>query len=236
LATFDVTRRTRRSATALVLLAVAAGTGCTRIDNALASVPVFAFMRSSPAFDPYEHPLPPPPGAIPYESPAGLVLPPLEATDQALREFAASPLGINPLAADDAAALALGQVMYDRHCSVCHGVEGRGDGPVIGQGRFPLAPSLVVAPATGLSDGYVYGVVRAGRGLMPAYGARMTHIERWAVVNYVNHLQGAAGAAPQPPPTDTAAAMSLPADAPAPGPDPTPAPAAPAPDTAATPQ
>jgi mono/diheme cytochrome c family protein len=81
-------------------------------------------MRSSPAFDPYEHPLPPPPGAIPYESPGGLVLPPLEATDQALREFAASPLGVNPLAADDAAALALGQVMYDRHCSVCHGVEG----------------------------------------------------------------------------------------------------------------
>ena len=31
---------------------------------------------------------------------------------------------------------------------------------------------------------------------MPAYGARMTHIERWAVVNYVNTLQGSAGAAP----------------------------------------
>ncbi|HSJ05729.1 MAG TPA: cytochrome c [Longimicrobiales bacterium] len=233
MATFDVTRRARsRSATALVLLAVAAGTGCTRIDNALASVPVFAYMRSSPAFDPYEHPLPPPPGAIPFESPGGLVLPPLEATDQALREFAASPLGVNPLAADDAAALALGQVMYDRHCSVCHGVEGRGDGPVIGQGKFPLAPSLVVAPATGLSDGYVYGVVRAGRGLMPAYGARMTHIERWAVVNYVNHLQGAAGVAPQPAPADTTAATTMPA--PAPG---TPAePAAPAADTAATPQ
>ena len=30
---------------------------------------------------------------------------------------------------------------------------------------------------------------------MPSYGARMTHIERWSVVTYVNSLQGAAGAA-----------------------------------------
>jgi hypothetical protein len=46
----------------------------------------------------------------------------------------------------------------------------------------------------------MYAVVRAGRGRMPAYGARMTHIERWAVVNYVNTLQAPAarrrGAAP----------------------------------------
>lgn len=193
----------------IALLGLAAGTGCTRIDNALASVPVFAFMRDAPSFDPYEHPLPPPPGSIPFESPAGPVLPPLAATDQALREFAAGPWGQNPLAADDAVALALGQVMYERHCAVCHGPTGRGDGPIIGQGRFPFAPSLVAPPATDLSDGYAYGIVRAGRGLMPAYGARMTHVERWAVVTYMNRLQVDAAPAPAgttPAPADTAPA------------------------------
>jgi mono/diheme cytochrome c family protein len=187
-----------RAITVFALVGLVA-TGCTRIDNALASVPVFAFMRNAPSFDPYEHPLPPPPGAIPFRSPNGLVLPPLEGSEAALTAFAAGPWGQNPFAADDAAVLALGQVMYERHCAVCHGVQARGDGPMVGQGKFPLMPSLVAAPATDRSDGYVYGVIRAGRGLMPAYGARMTHEERWAVVVYVNALQGAAGAVPPQP-------------------------------------
>lgn len=168
---------------------------CTRIDNALASVPIFAFLREAPSFDPYEHPLPPPPGSVPFMSPNGESLPPLEASEAALNAFAASPDGQNPLAGDDPAALALGQVMYERHCAVCHGVQGAGDGPLAGPGRFPVVPPLVSGTALGRADGYVYGVIRAGRGLMPSYGARMTHIERWSVVTYVNSLQGAAGAA-----------------------------------------
>jgi mono/diheme cytochrome c family protein len=200
LETYNAARRRRPLLAGLALLSLAAGTACTRIDDALASVPIFAFMRNSPAFDPYEHPLPPAPGSVPYLSPNGPVLPPLAATDQALNAWAAGPWGQNPFAADDQAVLAQGQVMYDRHCAVCHGVAGTGDGPMFGQGRFPLMPSLIAPPATGLSDGYVYGVIRAGRGLMPGYGARMTHDERWAIVVYVNALQAAAGVAPQPAP------------------------------------
>lgn len=182
-------------ATVLLLLTVLAGAGCTRIDNALARVPIFAFLRDAPFFDPYEHPLPPPPGAVPFESPNGPPLPPLEATEQALNEFAASPYGRNPLAADDPEALALGRIMFERHCSVCHGPTGLGDGPIIGPTKFAFPPpSLLEAPATGRSDGYIYAIIRAGRGLMPAYGARMTHTERWAVVAYVNQLQAEAGA------------------------------------------
>jgi mono/diheme cytochrome c family protein len=149
---------------------------------------------------PYEHPLPAPPGSVPFESPNGPALPPLAATDAALREFAAGPWGQNPLAADDQAALALGPIMYDRHCAVCHGATGAGDGPLAGPGRFPVIPPVNGGASLALSDGYVYAIIRAGRGLMPAYGARMTHTERWAVVNYVNQLQGGAGAAPAPQP------------------------------------
>ena len=193
MATFSASRGRLR--TGIALFAIGGGAGCTQIDNALAAVPVFAFLRESPSFDPYEHPLPSPPGSIPFESPNGPVLPPLEANEQALNEFAAGPHGRNPLAADDQAALALGQVMYDRHCAVCHGSQGGGDGPMSGPGRFPIIPPLVSGEAINRSDGYLYAIIRAGRGLMPAYGARMTHIERWSVVNYVNQLQANAGAA-----------------------------------------
>jgi mono/diheme cytochrome c family protein len=145
--------------------------------------------------------LPPPPGSIPFQSPNGPVLPPLAGSDAALNAWAVGPWGQNPLAADDAAALTLGRVMYDRHCGVCHGAQGRGDGPLVGQGKFPVMPSLLTPPATERADGYVYGIIRAGRGLMPAYGARMTHTERWAIVTYVNSLQHATGVTqPQPQP------------------------------------
>jgi mono/diheme cytochrome c family protein len=180
----------------LALLGTAGVTGCTRIDDALAGVPGFMFMRNSPAFDPYGHPLPPAPGSVPFESPAGPALPPLEASERALAEFAAGPWGQNPLAWDDAATLAAGRIMYERHCLVCHGTLGLGDGPIVGGGRFPpVVPSLLAPPATDRVDGYVYGVIRAGRGLMPAYGPRMTDAERWATVNYVRQLQAQGAAA-----------------------------------------
>jgi mono/diheme cytochrome c family protein len=199
---------TARPWAALAILAVLSP-GCTRIDNAIAAVPFFTHLREAPSFDPYEHPLPPPPGSVPYISPNGEELAPLEASEAAFARFEASPQGRNPLAADDPAALALGQVMYDRHCSVCHGPQGAGDGPLVGPRKFVEGFVLPLdrGTALGRSDGYIYAVVRAGRGRMPAYGARMTHIERWSVVTYVRSLQGVAGAAQ----TDTSATPAGPA-------------------------
>lgn len=185
--------RTRWAVLALVALTVP---GCTRIDNALAKVPIFAFMHEAPSFDPYEHPLPPPPGSVPFMSANGEALAPLEASEAAFAAFEASPQGRNPLGPDDPAALELGRVMYERHCFVCHGATGAADGPVAAVYPQGFVLPLISGTALGRSDAYIYAVIRAGRGRMPAYGARMTHIERWAVVNYVNTLQDAAGAAP----------------------------------------
>lgn len=180
------------------LAVVMAGTSaCTQIDNALARVPVFAFLREAPSMDPYEMVRMPPPGAVPFESPLGRVLPPMEATEAGLQAFAASEYGRNPYTAvaSDSAWLAYGQEMYDRYCFVCHGTTGAGDGPVIGPDVFPMGMSLITGNAPGRSDGYTYGIIRVGRGLMPAYGSRTTDAERWAIVNYVRQLQRAGGAA-----------------------------------------
>jgi mono/diheme cytochrome c family protein len=177
----------RRTPLALALLLAPAG--CTQIDNALAQVPVFAFMRAAPSFSAQENPRPSPPGAVPYDAPLGEIFAPMEGTDPALRAFADGPHGRNPFPVDDPAMRELGRVMYDRHCSVCHGALGRGDGPIIRPGGFPLASDLVDGPAIAQSDGYIYAIIRAGRGLMPAYGARIAHHERWAIVNHVRALQ-----------------------------------------------
>lgn len=198
----------------LLAAALTLGTGaCTRIDNALASVSFLSFMRNAPSFDPYEAPRPAPPGSVPFNSPVGELLPPLEGTEAALNAFAAGPFGTNPLAADDSAALALGTVMFNRHCAVCHGDTGQGNGPAVGPTKFPFAPNIVAPPTTGRPDGYIYGIIRAGRGLMPSYGARTTHLERWAMVNYVKQLQALAPTLPmQLPPTSPTDRPVLPQD------------------------
>jgi mono/diheme cytochrome c family protein len=172
---------------------LATAPACTRLDNALASVPAFAFLRSSPAFDPYEATRPAPPGAVPYRGPQGAPLPPTPATEAGLREFAAGPYGTNPFPVDDAL-LAQGRTMYDRHCMACHGPGGAGDGPIVGEGRYPpIARNLLLPAAVELPDGYIYGIVRVGRGLMPAYGSKTTHRERWAITEYLRQLQRQAG-------------------------------------------
>jgi mono/diheme cytochrome c family protein len=193
----------------LVLVVVLGLTGCTRFENVMASIPVFSFLRNAPSLDPYEAPRPAPPGSVPFLSPAGEVPIGLVSTEQSLVAFGATAR--NPLMANDTAALNRGKVMFDRHCMVCHGTEGKGDGPILNKpgvtGKFPFAPNLTLPFTVARSDGYVYGIIAVGRGLMPPYGPRMTHLERWATVLYVRQLQRAAGAAP----------AAAPAPPPAPG-------------------
>jgi mono/diheme cytochrome c family protein len=187
-------RRVLATIAALGLLAFSAG--CTRFENVMASIPVFSFLRNAPSFDPYEAPRPAPPGSVPFNTPAGESLGPLEATEVALNEFGNRVR--NPLAANDTLALRSGQVMFERHCAVCHNLDAKGNGPIVGPGKFPMGPNLTLPVTVARSDGYIYAIIRAGRGLMPAYGPRMSHLERWATVNYLRQLQRSSGAQPQP--------------------------------------
>jgi mono/diheme cytochrome c family protein len=186
----------------------------------MASIPVFSFLRNSPAIDPYEAPRPAPPNSVPFSSPAGDVPLPISNSEAGLTAFGATAR--NPVSASDTMAMKLGQVMYDRHCYVCHGPQGHGDGPIINkpgeQGKFPFALNLTLPLTVGRTDGYLYGVIDVGRGLMPPYGPRMTNLERWATVNYVRQLQRASGAS-VPAPQTPSPAPPRPANAPG-APDP----------------
>jgi mono/diheme cytochrome c family protein len=90
----------------------------------------------------------------------------------------------------DSAALALGQERFEQFCMPCHGYEGRGDGPVVGPNRIPPIPTLDLTTdrAVGYTDGYMWGMISNGRGLMPSYH-RIPLDERWPIVAYVRQLQ-----------------------------------------------
>jgi Cytochrome C oxidase, cbb3-type, subunit III len=91
---------------------------------------------------------------------------------------------------------AAGDTLYQNFCSVCHGPTGNADGTV---SRQIGAPSLLTARARVYSDGYIYSIIRYGRGVMPRYGDKVyAPIERWAIVNHVRKLQRQSPAPPGP--------------------------------------
>jgi mono/diheme cytochrome c family protein len=94
---------------------------------------------------------------------------------------------------------AAGDTLYQNFCSVCHGPTGNADGTV---SRQLGAPSLLTARARAYSDGYIYSIIRYGRGVMPRYGDKVYDpTGRWAIVNHVRKLQARTPAAPAAPGT-----------------------------------
>ncbi len=99
--------------------------------------------------------------------------------------FAAIP---SPLAAD-ARSLANGKLEYQINCAVCHGNAGDANGGLkrVNAG-YAFAPSLLTDLAKTRTVGYMYGIIRNGRGVMPNYN-RIEEADRWDVANYVQALQ-----------------------------------------------
>jgi mono/diheme cytochrome c family protein len=85
------------------------------------------------------------------------------------------------------ASLVNGRKLYQINCAVCHGVSGHGDGTATKYGIFPINLTTDVAKA--YTDGYIYGMIRNGRGSMPTYN-RIEEMDRWDLINYLRGLQG----------------------------------------------
>lgn len=110
-------------------------------------------------------------------------------------EYAGEPVAAeanlkNPLAGDESLeGKLLGQKHYETQCMVCHGVKGAGDGPVASKMALK-PPPLISDKVKAMKDGRIYHILHDGQGLMNPYS---THIRdekaRWAVVNYIRHLQ-----------------------------------------------
>ena len=96
-------------------------------------------------------------------------------------------LGENPLPATSDV-LANGKSLYEANCAVCHGPQGRGDGPGA-SGLNPPPPDLR-GPAVAWSDGQIAAQIQNGRGAMPPFRAVLNDEGIWSVVRYVRALQG----------------------------------------------
>ncbi|GBD32800.1 hypothetical protein HRbin33_01774 [bacterium HR33] len=152
-------------------------------DDVIAAVPWFAVMKRSIAVAPYRNvaPRPPVPGTVPVDGSE----PPLPITRDNLPRIDRL---VNPVQRTSES-IERGRDRYQIYCQVCHGPEGHGDGPVVP--KFFPPPDLTAQQARSYTDGYIYTIIRHGRGIMPAYGDKIRGEDRWHLVNYIRVLQGA---------------------------------------------
>ena len=94
--------------------------------------------------------------------------------------------------------LARGQERFGIYCAVCHGVSGRGDGPIHQRATKLATEGLAnwVPPSSLLDDlvrnrpdGHIFNTISYGIRNMPAYGPQIDPADRWAIVAWVRELQ-----------------------------------------------
>lgn len=94
---------------------------------------------------------------------------------------------LNPLRVD-MELLRRGQDRFNKHCAVCHGEAGYGNGIVTKYG-FPSIPSYHTDQVRGMPDGEIFSIITNGKGLMMPYGPQVRPRDRWAIVAYIRALQ-----------------------------------------------
>jgi mono/diheme cytochrome c family protein len=95
---------------------------------------------------------------------------------------------VNPVSADSAS-VNRGRINYQINCAVCHGPAGMGNGPATKYGMPGMGIGAGSNAANRFTDGYIFGMIRNGRGVMPPYN-RIEEPDRWDIVNYLRTLQG----------------------------------------------
>jgi len=157
----------------LALLAAAAFTvaslsSCERIDRN---------MWDNPAFKPQEEPVRlPPKDSVPTKG------------KEHIPSMAEAVKLKNPVEPTEWELLK-GKELYGIFCVPCHGVSGKGDGPVAK--KYVPAPADLHpgSPVSALPDGVLFVIISDGAGGMPAFRADLTPGERWHIVAYLRKLK-----------------------------------------------
>ncbi len=89
----------------------------------------------------------------------------------------------NPIA-NDQASFNRGKNLFNTFCIPCHGLQGKGNGPVAS--AYTPQPADLTSPAIqSLADGEIFLVITNGFSTMPSFRDRLQPNERWDLVNYV---------------------------------------------------
>jgi mono/diheme cytochrome c family protein len=95
----------------------------------------------------------------------------------------------NPRQQQTAEMIAEADEHFVEHCSICHGIDGRGD-TNIGRNLYPKVPDMSQQDTQQLSDGELYYIISNGIRLtgMPAWGSEDKPEAIWDLVSLIRRL------------------------------------------------
>ncbi|MEE9285689.1 MAG: CopD family protein, partial [Dehalococcoidia bacterium] len=89
----------------------------------------------------------------------------------------------NPVASTEAS-VGRGRELYDQNCTQCHGLTGRGDGPLADTLTIPPADFKLHVPFH--TDFFFFQVIDRGFGdAMPPFGGLISEEDRWNLINFL---------------------------------------------------
>lgn len=93
----------------------------------------------------------------------------------------------NPFTATDEN-VAEGKRLFEIFCMHCHGAQGKGDGMMVMNGKFPPPPSYS-GPLKDLTVGKMFHTLQYGKNMMGSHASQLNTDERWKIILYVQALQ-----------------------------------------------
>jgi mono/diheme cytochrome c family protein len=144
-------------------------------------------MQDQPSVKPQESEVPKNDAAVPVgdeeEYPA-----PKDIIELVRARLEAGRILVNPIPKSPDS-LARGKQMYDRHCLVCHGEQGSGDG-LVGSKFVPQPMKLNIEYVQRQPDGQIFYTISHGSIAMPFYRQAMSVEDRWHLVNFIKEVFG----------------------------------------------
>jgi len=81
-----------------------------------------------------------------------------------------------------------GRQIYGDLCTGCHGVGGKGNGPIAD--KLNPKPANLVKRLKNHSEGDFFWKISNGRGPMPGFKDQLSERQIWQVINYIKSLSG----------------------------------------------
>ena len=75
------------------------------------------------------------------------------------------------------------------NCAICHGADGKADGPLATSGKIGGVANLASDAYIKMADGTMYHSINYGKNNMGSYASQLDRKQRWMIVQYIRTLQ-----------------------------------------------
>ena len=79
--------------------------------------------------------------------------------------------------------------LFNINCAICHGVEGKANGPLSTSGKIGAVANLTLDLYISMADGTMFHSIFYGKNNMGSYASQLSRKQRWQLVQYIRTLQ-----------------------------------------------